>query len=127
RWITPTDQFFVRSHFGTPRLDAAQFVMNVTGLVERERRLTLDELLRLPVQEEVVTLECAGNLVGWGCVSNARWTGVRLGDVLKAAGLRSDAKEVVLIGADRGTDEEAGGMAIDAYARSIPLDKAMAA
>jgi len=60
-------------------------------------------------------------------VSNARWTGVRLGDVLKAAGLRSDAKEVVLIGADRGTDEEAGGMAIDAYARSIPLDTAMAA
>jgi len=127
RWITPTDQFFVRSHFGTPKLDAAPFVVKVTGLVERERRFTLDELLRLPVQEEVVTLECAGNLVGWGGVSNARWTGVRLSEVLKAAGLRSDAKEVVLIGADSGTDEEAGGMAIDAYARSIPLDKAMAA
>ena len=126
-WITPNQEFFVRSHFGTPRLDAAPFVMKVTGLVERERRFTLEDLLRLPAQEEVVTLECAGNLVGWGGVSNARWAGVRLGDVLKAAGLSSDAKEVVLIGADGGADQEAGGLAVDAYARSIPLSKAMAA
>ena len=127
RWITPNDDFFVRSHFGMPRLDAAPFVMKVTGLVGRERRFTMDELLRLPAQEAVVTLECAGNLVGWGGVSNARWTGVRLGDVLKAAGLSSDAKEVVLIGADGGTDQEAGGLAVDAYARSIPIGKAMEA
>jgi DMSO/TMAO reductase YedYZ molybdopterin-dependent catalytic subunit len=126
-WITPNSEFFVRSHFGTPRLDAAPFVMKVTGLVERERRFTLEDLLRLPAREEVVTLECAGNLVGWGGVSNARWTGVRLGDLLQAAGLSGDAKEVVLIGADGGTDEEAGGLAIDAYARSIPLSKAMEA
>jgi DMSO/TMAO reductase YedYZ molybdopterin-dependent catalytic subunit len=126
-WVTPNDEFFVRSHFGTPKLTAAPFVMSVTGEVERERRFTLDDLMRLAVQEEVVTLECAGNLVGWGGVSNARWTGVRLGDVLRAAGLRSDAKEVVLIGADGGTDTEAGGILVDAYTRSIPLSKAMEA
>jgi DMSO/TMAO reductase YedYZ molybdopterin-dependent catalytic subunit len=127
QWVTPNEAFFVRSHFGVPRLDAAPFVMNVTGLVERERRFTLDELSRLPVQEEVVTLECAGNLVGWGGVSNARWTGVRLVDVLKAAGIRAEAKEVVLIGADGGTEQEAGGIEVDAYARSIPISKAMEA
>src|SRR5205085_4722980 len=102
RWVTPNDEFFVRSHFGVPKLDAAPFVVKVTGLVERERRFTMDELLRLPVQEEVVTLECAGNLVGWGGVSNARWTGVGRSEVLKAAGLRWGTKEVALNGADRG-------------------------
>jgi DMSO/TMAO reductase YedYZ molybdopterin-dependent catalytic subunit len=127
RWITPNDEFFVRSHFGVPKLDAPPFVVKVTGLVERERRLTLEELLRLPAQEAVVTLECAGNLVGWGGVSNARWTGVRLSELLKVAGLSSDAREVVLVGADGGTDQEAGGIAVDAYARSIPLNKAMEA
>ncbi|MFL6216520.1 MAG: sulfite oxidase [Blastocatellia bacterium] len=127
QWITPNDEFFVRSHFGVPRLAAAPFVMNITGEVERERRFTMDELMRLPIQEEVVTLECAGNLVGWGGVSNARWTGVRISDVLKTAGLRADAKEVVLIGADGGTDQEAGGLVVDAYTRSIPLSKAMEA
>lgn len=124
-WITPADEFFVRSHFGVPRIDAAPFVMNVTGMVERERRFRLDDLMRLPAQEIVVTLECAGNLVGWGGVSNARWTGVRLAEVLKAVGLRAEAKEVVLIGADGGAEQEAGGIELDAYARSIPISKAM--
>jgi DMSO/TMAO reductase YedYZ molybdopterin-dependent catalytic subunit len=125
RWITANEEFFVRSHFGVPKLDDAPFVVKVTGAVERERRFTPDELARLPAREEVVTLECAGNLVGWGGVSNARWTGVRLADVLKAAGLRADAREVVLIGADGGTEREAGGIELDAYARSIPIGKAM--
>jgi DMSO/TMAO reductase YedYZ molybdopterin-dependent catalytic subunit len=126
-WITANDEFFVRSHFGVPRIAATPFVVKVTGLVERERGFTMDDLARLPAQEEVVTLECAGNLVGWGGVSNARWTGVRLGDVLKAAGLGAEAREVVLIGADGGADQEAGGIVIDAYARSIPVNKAMEA
>ncbi|MEN3333143.1 MAG: hypothetical protein V7641_2508 [Blastocatellia bacterium] len=127
QWITPNEEFFVRSHFGVPKIDVAAFVMKVTGLVERERHFTLDELTRLPAQEDVVTLECAGNLVGWGGVSNARWTGVRLADVLKAAGLRAEAKDVLLIGADGGTEAEAGGIEVDAYARSISISKAMQA
>jgi DMSO/TMAO reductase YedYZ molybdopterin-dependent catalytic subunit len=127
QWITANDEFFVRSHFGTPKIAAAPFVIHITGEVERERRYTMDELMRLPVQEEVVTLECAGNLVGWGGVSNARFAGVRLSDVLRAVGLRSEAKEIVLIGADGGTDREAGGILVEAYTRSIPLAKAMQA
>src|SRR5207244_12801231 len=35
QWITPNDEFFVRSHFGTPRLATAPFVMSITGEVER--------------------------------------------------------------------------------------------
>jgi DMSO/TMAO reductase YedYZ molybdopterin-dependent catalytic subunit len=97
----------------------------VVGAVQRERTFSMDELLRLPRREAAVTLECAGNLVGWGGVSNARWTGARLGPMLESAGVKSGAREVVLAGADGGPEREAGGIHIDAYQRSIPLSKAM--
>ena len=125
QWITPNREFFVRSHFGVPAVDAARFALKISGLVDHQRAWTLADLLKLPGREEVVTLECAGNLVGWGGVSNARWTGVRLADLLKAGGLHTDAKEVVLIGADGGVEREAGGIEVDAYARALPIGRAM--
>jgi len=124
-WITPNSEFFVRSHFGIPRLDRSPWTVSIAGAVERTRAFTIDDFVKLPAQEEVVTLECAGNLVGWGGVSNARWTGVPLGALLKGAGVLADAKEVVLVGADGGAEREAGGIQIDSYARSIPLAKAL--
>lgn len=124
-WITPNSEFFVRSHFGIPKLDPSSWAVSVSGAVERPRAFTLDDLMKLPAREEVVTLECAGNLVGWGGVSNARWAGASLCALLKAAGVRADAREVILIGADGGAEREAGGVQIDAYARSIPLAKAL--
>ncbi|HEX8088154.1 MAG TPA: molybdopterin-dependent oxidoreductase, partial [Blastocatellia bacterium] len=124
-WITPNPEFFVRSHFGIPKLAASSWEVSVSGAVERPRTFTFDDLMKLPAQEEVVTLECAGNLVGWGGVSNARWAGASLCALLKAAGVRADAGEVILVGADGGAEREAGGVQIDAYARSIPLAKAL--
>jgi DMSO/TMAO reductase YedYZ molybdopterin-dependent catalytic subunit len=124
-WITSNSEFFIRSHFGIPKKDNSPWTVKVTGAVERERVFTIDELLKLPAIEDVVTLECAGNLVGWGGVSNARWTGVRLGDLLKAAGVREEAIEVVMIGADGGAEREAGGRQVGSFARSLPLAKAL--
>src|SRR5215216_2222983 len=124
-WITPNSEFFVRSHFGIPKLDRSPWTVSIAGAVERTRTLTMDDLMKLPAQEQVVTLECAGNLVGWGGVSNARWTGVPLGALLKAAGVRPDAKEIILVGADGGPEREAGGIQVDQYARSISLAKAL--
>jgi DMSO/TMAO reductase YedYZ molybdopterin-dependent catalytic subunit len=123
-WITPNNEFFVRSHFGVPRIEPSRWSVTISGVEGRQRVFGMDELTKLPVAEQVVTLECAGNLVGWGGVSNARWTGVQLGTLLRAVDLRG-AIEVVLIGADGGTDREAGGVSVDAYARSIPLAKAL--
>ncbi len=124
-WITPTEEFFVRSHFGIPKIEAAHWTLEVKGAVERPRRFALEEILKFPVQEQVATLECSGNPVGWGGVSNARWAGIRLGTLLEACGLRSDAIEAVLIGADGGAEREAGGINVPAYARSIPVKKAL--
>ena len=124
-WITPTAEFFVRSHFGIPAVSAARWTVEVRGAVAHPRTFTLEEILKLPAQEQVVTLECSGNPVGYGGVSNARWAGVRLGALLEACGIRPGAVEAVLIGADGGPEREAGGLNVPAYARAVPLEKAL--
>jgi DMSO/TMAO reductase YedYZ molybdopterin-dependent catalytic subunit len=124
-WITPAEEFFVRSHFGIPKIETSRWSLEIKGAVARAHTFTLEEIFKLPAQEQVATLECSGNPVGWGGVSNARWTGVRLGALLDACGLRSDAVEAVLVGADGGAEREANGMNVPAYARSIPIEKAL--
>jgi DMSO/TMAO reductase YedYZ molybdopterin-dependent catalytic subunit len=123
-WITPNNEFFVRSHFGVPRIEPSRWSVTISGVQGPPRVFAIDELVSLPAIEQIVTLECAGNLVGWGGVSNARWIGVQLGLLLRAVDLRG-AVEVVLLGADGGSDREAGGVSVDAYARSIPVAKAL--
>ena len=125
-WLTPNPQFFLRSHFGVPRIDAsAAWAITITGSVERQRSFGIDDLLKMPEQEQVVTLECAGNGVGMGMVSNARWAGVSLSALLAVAGVSADATEVTLVGADGGVEREQGNLKVDAYARSIPIKKAL--
>ena len=130
-WITPNDRFFVRSHLYTPTIDATAWRLAVDGEVERPLDLTLDELRRIPQESRVVTLECAGNGrafydppvagVQWqkGAVGTARWTGVRLADILNRARLKPSARFVVLNGADEPI------AAIPDFVRQIPLEKAL--
>lgn len=137
--LTPNELFYVRSHFATPALDPAHWELAVTGMVERPLRLSLDQLMALPAVTRPVTLECAGNnrifLVpqaqgaqwGLGAVSTAQWTGVPLSAVLRQAGLKLGAVDVVLQGADEGEAREKpkppGKLH---YARSLPLHRALA-
>lgn len=123
-WITPTEEFFVRSHFGIPKLDFLGWAVAISGVDGQPRVFAIDDLMKRPAIEQTVTLECAGNLVGWGGVSNARWTGVRLSSLLQEIDV-THGVEVVLFGADGGSEREAGGIRIDSFARSIPLEKAL--
>jgi sulfite oxidase len=130
-YLTPAKHFFVRSHHYVPKVEAASWRCKVDGLVERETTFTLDELKKLPRAELVGVLECAGNGrafseppvpgLQWatGGVGNARWTGVRLADVLKKAGVKNGAQVVWFDGADVpiGTMPE--------FQRTITMKKAM--
>lgn len=130
-WITPNELFYVRSHFYTPSIAESAWRLRVDGDVGSPMELTLDEVRRLRSTTTVVTLECAGNGraffdppvagVQWekGAVGTAAWTGVRLADVLRTAGVRASARYVWLDGADEGL-----GRAPD-FIRSVPMDKAM--
>ena len=134
--VTPNELFYVRCHGPVPRIDAHAHRLVVDGLVERRLELDLAELrTRFPPAETMTTLHCAGNRrveladvapipgeTPWrqGAVGNARWSGVRLRDVLEAAGFRADAAHVELVGADETT--ELGG----AFGGSVPLARAVA-
>jgi DMSO/TMAO reductase YedYZ molybdopterin-dependent catalytic subunit len=110
--ITPVEHFFVRCHTLTPQVKPAEWKLEIAGLVERPLSLTLSDLEKFPRAELVSVLECAGNgrsffqppVAGaqwhFGSVGNARWTGVRLKDILEKAGAKPGATQLLLSGAD---------------------------
>ena len=136
-WTTPTEQFYVRSHFAVPKVDATTYKLTVTGHVERPFELTLAQLLELSKSSRPLLLECAGNSrvfliptspgLQWshGAVGTASWTGVPLGALLERAGVKAGAVDVVLTGADKGTIAgPPSSPGVISYDRGIPLEKA---
>jgi sulfite oxidase len=131
RLITPTPVFFVRSHFGAPALNPWRR-LRVSGMVERPLDLGVTELRRFKEVTLTAVLQCAGNGralqaprapgVQWvhGAMGQATFTGVRLADVLKEAGVASGAAHVHLSGADLPPKP-----AVPAFLRSIPLARAL--
>jgi len=79
----------------TPVVDPATWRLRIHGMVERETTLTWDELLGLPLFEQYVTIACVSNEVGGRLVGNAKWTGVRLREVLDLAGVQDGATQLV--------------------------------
>ena len=103
-WLTPQDQVFSVQHYGVPAVDAAQFKLEIGGLVDKPRTFTLAELQALPRQEQLMTLECSGNGSSPGfmdAVYNSKWVGTALEPILKACGLKKEAEELVFFGVDR--------------------------
>jgi DMSO/TMAO reductase YedYZ molybdopterin-dependent catalytic subunit len=105
--FTPRDQFFTTQHYGHPEVDPAAFRLKITGLVDRPKSLSLDEIKRLRGIELIAGFECSGNSPRpiQGLASNGRWTGVPLKTVLDEAGVKAQAREFVFFGADHGEEE----------------------
>ena len=138
RWITPLESFYVRSNGAVPALNLRDFTLTVEGLVEQPLTLKVGELLeRFPVVKTTATLTCAGNRriefaattkkasgLPWvsGAMGNAEWSGVRLSDVLKLAGVKPGAKHVWF----DGLDEVIEKTETISFGGSIPLEKALA-
>ncbi|MEU6667482.1 sulfite oxidase [Streptomyces sp. NPDC046727] len=140
---TPVDHFFVRNHTSTPVLDADDWTLTLwgDGLADgRSVEFTLADLKRLPAVTRSAFVECAGNgrslftsqqgqtVTGtaWtlGAIGAARWTGVRLADVLRRAGVSHRAVDVM----PRGLDADyigADGTDFGRVRRPLPLSKAL--
>ena len=104
--FTPADQFFTTQHYGHPTVDSAQFRLKVTGLVDRPKSLSLDELKKMGNSELIAGFECSGNRrPTQGLSGNGRWNGVPLKAVLDSAGIKAAAREFVFFGADHGEEE----------------------
>src|SRR5258708_30702100 len=137
-FITPSELFYIRSHFPTPDLDPAAYRLSISGAVRNELSLSYADIRAMPSRRCVATLECAGNSrvflvppvpgAQWelGAVGNAEWTGVPLSVLLESAGLADDVCDLVLEGADRGVPkEEPRPPGPISYARSIPRARAV--
>ena len=134
---TPIGKFFVRNNGQVPEEtkqgDAWSF--KVEGEVDKPLTLTVAELKsRFAAQTMRMVMECGGNgrsyfqppgrgnqwtNGGAGC---AEWTGVKLADVLKAAGPKESAKFTGHFGADPHLSGDSGK---DAISRGMPIAKAL--
>ena len=130
--ITPTGLHYLLTHFDIPYIDATSWNLSIDGLVSNPTTLTLDDVKAMPRVTTAVTMECAGNgraLMSPRAVSQpwhleaigtAEWTGTPLKGVLREAGIRNTAVEVLFTGLDRGL--EAGEFSY--YQRSLSIEEA---
>jgi sulfite oxidase len=136
--ITAVDAFYARNHGPIPAVDPEAWRLVVDGMVGRPLSLSLAELQESFTERQVVaTLQCAGNRRagllafgdipdeepwGPGATSTARWSGVRLGDVLQAGGIQAGAAHVAF------TAPDVSPLATppQPYGGSVPRAKALA-
>jgi DMSO/TMAO reductase YedYZ molybdopterin-dependent catalytic subunit len=130
-FITPTEDFYLVQHYGTPMVDQATYKLRVTGLVNKPIELTLAQLKERRRTEIVSAFECGGssNANFNRLCGNARWAGTSLSALLREAGLRPNAREVVFFGVDKGMESVTHGRGAQQveqhFGRSMTTDDAM--
>ena len=99
------DQFFAVQHYNVPKLDPAAYKLRIEGLVDKPMELSLEDIKKRPRVEQVIGFECSGNnnTRGNPLIGNAKWAGTPLAPILKEAGLKPAAREVVFFAGDTGT------------------------
>lgn len=113
--LTPVPDFYrIDKNLVPPVVDGATWRLTVDGLVERAMAYSPADLHAKPRYEAYRTLECISYQVvpGDDLISNQRWGGVRMSDLLDEAGVRPEARFVLF-------------EAVDGYTESLPLEVAM--
>ncbi|MDG2087310.1 MAG: sulfite oxidase [Arenicellaceae bacterium] len=134
--ITPTNRHFIRNNGSAPAsVDADNWTLTVDGLVDQAMTFSIEDLKsQFEVVTKALVIECGGNgraffyppALGnqwtFGAVACSEWTGVRLKDVLLAAGVGDG----VIYTAHEGADIHLSGDTIKSpLSRGMPIDKAM--
>jgi DMSO/TMAO reductase YedYZ molybdopterin-dependent catalytic subunit len=83
-----------------PQVSPQDWTLQITGMVAHPIELTFDDLLRLPLIEHDMTLVCVSDAVGGPYAGNARWLGASLPALLRKAGIRRGADQVLSTGTD---------------------------
>jgi DMSO/TMAO reductase YedYZ molybdopterin-dependent catalytic subunit len=113
--FTPNEDFYlIDTAISSPRINRDRWTLNITGAVDNPIELSYDDLLSLPTREADITLSCISNEVGGGLISNARWTGILLSDVLQEAGLSQDKIA--------SASEQLVGRSVDAWTSGFPTE-----
>ncbi len=134
--VTPTERHFIRNNGIVPQdMNPDTWMLKIEGLVERPMSLSINELRnRFEVVSHRLVIECGGNGRArfdppargnqwtFGAVACAEWTGVRMVDVLEAAGIKDTAIYTAHEGADLHLSGTPGKLPIS---RGVPLAKAL--
>jgi DMSO/TMAO reductase YedYZ molybdopterin-dependent catalytic subunit len=100
-WLTPNDEFYrIDTALSVPALNVQDWELRVHGLVDREIRLSFQDLLEAELIESHISLTCVSNPVGGNLAGNARWLGMPLRDVLRMAGPQDGADMVLSTSSD---------------------------
>lgn len=122
--ITPQRDLFLLAHLGIPRIDLSSWQLAIGGLVERPCTLSLAEIHRLPKQTIASFHQCAGYPhrpeIATRRIANVVWGGADLAAVMRAAGIRAEARFLWAYGVDHG---EYDGVQADCYLKDVPLTR----
>jgi len=114
--ITSNERFYLQSINGQnydPNVKVENWSMAINGLADNAiSNLTYADLLAMPMQRQVMTMQCIGNWIGGPLIGNAEWGGTRFADVLNLAEPAADATYVKFT-------------SVDQYTTSIPIERAM--
>jgi DMSO/TMAO reductase YedYZ molybdopterin-dependent catalytic subunit len=113
---TPIKEFYrVDTALVIPRIDVDKWVLEIDGKVDNKLSITFAELLRMPMIEKDITLNCVSNEVGGPYISSTRWLGVRVRDLLERAGIQD--------GVDQILSESTDGMTISTPIEALTDDR----
>jgi DMSO/TMAO reductase YedYZ molybdopterin-dependent catalytic subunit len=94
-WRSPNADFYrIDTAIVVPVVDPNEWTLRIHGMVDREITVTYRELVARELTEAWVTLCCVSNEVGGDLVDNAWWSGVRVADLLREAGVQAGADAV---------------------------------
>jgi DMSO/TMAO reductase YedYZ molybdopterin-dependent catalytic subunit len=100
-FITPNSEFYrVDTAIVVPEVDPASWHLRIHGMVEREITISFADLLRRPLIEDYITLCCVSNPVAGPYIGNAKWLGASLASLLRSAGIRSGASQLLCTSVD---------------------------
>jgi DMSO/TMAO reductase YedYZ molybdopterin-dependent catalytic subunit len=100
-FVTPDNSFYrVDTAIVLPQVAPANWQLHIHGMVTHELTLTFDDVLKLPLLEDWITLCCVSNPVGGPYIGNALWLGASLSRLLRAAGIRAGAEQLLCTSVD---------------------------
>jgi len=100
-FVTPNGSFYrVDTALVLPQVNPASWRLRIHGMVSREITLTFDQLIKRPLIEDYVTLCCVSNPVDGPYIGNAKWLGASLAAVLREAGIKAGADQLLCTSVD---------------------------
>jgi DMSO/TMAO reductase YedYZ molybdopterin-dependent catalytic subunit len=100
-FITSNNAFYrVDTAIVLPQVDPSSWQLRIHGMVEREITLSFNDLIRRPLIEDYITLCCVSDPVGGPYIGNALWLGTSLGALLRQAGIKAGADQLMCTSVD---------------------------